>query len=386
MNELFGSQDFCDCDDSHSVLSPAAYFVDLMHFLETHVSQPVFSGPGHADHPLHLKRRRPDLWRLQLTPENTNSLLPYLTIVNEVLETYLDQAGHADIYSILSDPTVKVSFRVPFSLPFAELGLYLGHFGVTPADIYRTLGLPAAQVHRAQLGLAPAEATVITSPDPADVLARLGHPGELGDYLVQDFLRVTGLDRSQLDALLASRFHPDVGAVTVTSRADPGELQNLPQILSNLTRARLDFIHRFIRLWRCTSWQITELDLILAAGQEAKLTGRDLDDRTIELLARLTALQAPLRLRPEELCALIADMPVSAAYPQLPAPAQQRLYERVFDLPRLFASTDPANGDSPAHLLRPGAPPSSFASSPAPAFNTTDPDDARTDPKAPTYC
>ena len=380
MNELFGSQDFCDCDDSHSVLSPAAYFVDLMYFLEKHVSQPVFSGPGHADHPLHLKRRRPDLWRLQLTPENTNSLLPYLTIVNEVLETYLDQAGHADIYSILSDPSVKVSFRVPFSLPFAELGLYLGHFGVTPADIYRTLGLPAAQIHRAQLGLAPAEAGVITSPDPAGVLARLGHQGELGDYLVQDFLRVTGLDRGQLDALLASRFHPDLGAVTVTSRADPGELQNLPQILANLTRARLDFIHRFIRLWRCTSWQITELDLVLAAGQEAKLTGGDLDDRTIEFLARLTALQAPLRLQPEELCALIADMPVSAAYPRPPAPAQQRLYERVFDLPMLFAPADSANGDSPARLVL-SAPPSAFQFHHT-TFNTTDPDDARTDPKA----
>ena len=171
--------------------------------------------------PLHLKRRRPDLWRLQLTPENTNTLIPYLTIVNEVLETYLDQAGHADIYGTLSDPSVKVSFRVPFSLPFAELGLYLGHFGVTPADIYRTLGLPAAQVHRAQLGLAPAEAAVITSPDPGGVLARLGHPGELGDHHVQDFLRVTGLERSQLDALLASRFHPDLGAVTVTSRGGP---------------------------------------------------------------------------------------------------------------------------------------------------------------------
>jgi hypothetical protein len=379
MNELFGPQDFCDCDDSHSVLSPAAYFVDLMYFLETNVSRKVFS--GQADHPLQLKRRRPDLWRLQLTPENTNTLIPYLTIVNEVLETYLDQAGHADIYGILSDPSVKVSFRVPFSLPFAELSLYLGHFGVTPADVYRTLGLPAAQVHRAQLGLAPTEAAVITSPDPAGVAERLGHPGEPGDYHVQDFLRITGLERSQLDALLASRFHPDLGAVTVTSQADPAELQNLPQILANLTRARLDFIHRFIRLWRAASWQIIELDLVLVAGQEAKLIGRDLDDRTIEFLARLTSLQASLRLQPEELCALIADMPVSAAYPRPAAPAQQRLYERVFDLPKLFAPE--ADGDgSPAHLLRLSAPPSAFQFHHT-SLNTTDPDDARTDPKAP---
>ena len=121
MNELFGPQDFCDCDECHSVLSPAAYFVDLMHFVETNVSQPVFTGPGHADHPLHLRRRRPDLWTLPLSPANTTTLIPYLTIVNEVLEAYLDQAGHGDIYTLLANPDLKVSFRVPFSLPFAEL-------------------------------------------------------------------------------------------------------------------------------------------------------------------------------------------------------------------------------------------------------------------------
>ena len=38
LSDLFGPQDFCDCDDCHSVLSPAAYFVDLMHFVETNVS------------------------------------------------------------------------------------------------------------------------------------------------------------------------------------------------------------------------------------------------------------------------------------------------------------------------------------------------------------
>ena len=126
-----------------------------MHFLDTNVSQPYFTHPGRADHPLHLKRRRPDLWTLQLTPGNTSTLIPYLTIVNEVLETYLDQAGHRSIYEILNDPSVKVSFRVPFSLPFAELSLYLGHFGITPADIYRTLGLPGVQVHRARPGWLP---------------------------------------------------------------------------------------------------------------------------------------------------------------------------------------------------------------------------------------
>jgi hypothetical protein len=380
MNELFGSQDFCECDDSHSVLSPAAYFVDLMHFLDTNVFQPYFTHPGHADHPLHLKRRRPDLWTLQLSPANTSTLIPYLTIVNEVLENYLYQARPGNIYETLNDPSVKVSFHVPFSLPFAELSLYLGHFGISPADVYRTLGLPAMQVHRARLGLAPADASVITTPDPAGVATRLGHTGEQSHPQLQDFLRITGLERGQFDALLASRFLPDLGAITVISQ---DELQNTPPVIANLTRARLDHIHRLVRLWRRTSWTITELDLILAAGAQARLIGRDLDDKAIEFLARLTSLQTSLRLPAEELCALIADMPASAASPPHAAPAQQHLYERVFDLPALFA-TAPAAAAS-GHLalrVRPDPLTAAFGFHHS-AFNTTNPDDDTTDPKTP---
>ncbi len=34
MAGLFGSLDFCECQDCCSILSPAAYFVDLLHFLD----------------------------------------------------------------------------------------------------------------------------------------------------------------------------------------------------------------------------------------------------------------------------------------------------------------------------------------------------------------
>jgi hypothetical protein len=44
------------------VLGPAAYFTDLMHFVETNISRPVFINPAKTTHPLYLKNRRPDLW------------------------------------------------------------------------------------------------------------------------------------------------------------------------------------------------------------------------------------------------------------------------------------------------------------------------------------
>ena len=77
-------------------------------------------------------------------------------------------------------------------------------------------------------------------------------------------------------------------------------------------------------------------------------------------------------------------MPVSAAYPRPPAPAQQRLYEqRVRSCP----------GSSRPRTQKPTATPPRTSRGPArrrrsfpfhhSTFNTTDPDDARTDPRAP---
>src|SRR5262249_36985919 len=173
-SDLFGPQDFCGCDECHSIFSPAAYFCDLMHFVEKNVSRAVFITPGLTTHAIYLKTRRPDLWTLQLSCENTKALIPYLTIVNEVLEAFLDAIVHGDIYATLADPTDKVSFRTPVDLPFAELRLYLSHFGLAPANIYRTLRLPDLKVWRARLGAAPDEATVISTPDPTGVITRLG--------------------------------------------------------------------------------------------------------------------------------------------------------------------------------------------------------------------
>ena len=62
--EYFGSQNYCNCEHCSSNLSPAAYFVDLMYFIEQHVSNPVFVD-AREDHPLYLKNRRGDLWKLR---------------------------------------------------------------------------------------------------------------------------------------------------------------------------------------------------------------------------------------------------------------------------------------------------------------------------------
>jgi len=84
---LFGPMDFCPCDHCRSVLSPAAYLVDLFRFLDADAKE---AHPGLTTIPYDvLMSRRPDLSRIPLTCENTNTELPFIDVVNEVLEDFV---------------------------------------------------------------------------------------------------------------------------------------------------------------------------------------------------------------------------------------------------------------------------------------------------------
>jgi hypothetical protein len=78
---LFGTSDLCECEHCRSFLGPAAYLVDTLLFLND-------AGDG-AD-PFaawnRLTSRRSDLLQIALTCANANTELPYVDLVNEILE------------------------------------------------------------------------------------------------------------------------------------------------------------------------------------------------------------------------------------------------------------------------------------------------------------
>ena len=86
LENLFGSLDTCGCDDCESLLSPAAYLVDLLHYLD----QPAAASGANPQ--TILFGRRPDLQFLPLTCENTDVALPYIDVVNETLEYFVANA------------------------------------------------------------------------------------------------------------------------------------------------------------------------------------------------------------------------------------------------------------------------------------------------------
>ena len=80
---LFGSPDICECEHCRSAYSAAAYMVDLLRFLEK--SKKNDDGKTPLDM---FELRRPDILALPLTCENTNTIIPYIDLVNEVMEFY----------------------------------------------------------------------------------------------------------------------------------------------------------------------------------------------------------------------------------------------------------------------------------------------------------
>jgi hypothetical protein len=94
LQELFGPLDYCECNPDRSVLSPAAYFVDLLQFLtkaaDTAGGIVLPDTAGEKPRERHgltaLLQRRPDIVDLELSPTNTESELPYIDLVLELLE------------------------------------------------------------------------------------------------------------------------------------------------------------------------------------------------------------------------------------------------------------------------------------------------------------
>ena len=87
LQQLFGSQDYCECGHGASLFGAAAYLADLLQMLARGVS---FQGKTALDV---LIQRRPDLVEIDLTGDNTDTVLPYIDLVLEILESPNWEAG-----------------------------------------------------------------------------------------------------------------------------------------------------------------------------------------------------------------------------------------------------------------------------------------------------
>jgi hypothetical protein len=239
LETLLGSMDYCACTECRSVLGPAAYFVDLLEFLDA-------PDAGARNPQAVLLARRPDLQYLPLTCENTNTALPYIDLVNETLEYFVanqfslaDFRGHSTDASartdeLMASPTfvhdaaydiLKTSLfpiRLPFHRPLELVRRHLQKLGVPLVDLMTDLragealdrgadGYAWRDILMERLGLSRTEYQILTDAtlslqqiygystlSDADVVKRLSS--------FKDYSRRVGVTYEELTAVLRTWF------------------------------------------------------------------------------------------------------------------------------------------------------------------------------------
>ncbi|TDC94554.1 neuraminidase-like domain-containing protein [Actinomadura sp. 7K507] len=180
--ELFGGLNYVACEECGSIFGPAAYFFDLLRITERYITK---ESPGIPPE-YKLRERRPDLFSLPLTCDNTNSTLPYVVLVNDVLKQNLGPGVVREL------ATAVFPFNVPYNEPRTQLTSALARLGtplVTGAaallarDPERPV-LDSSALAAAALGLSPETVRFVTTPRTADadVAAEYGLAG-LAEHL-----------------------------------------------------------------------------------------------------------------------------------------------------------------------------------------------------------
>lgn len=118
LEDLFGPTEQSVIDESQvsTVYSPSAYFVDLLMYLrDNNLAKDKISQPEAGEEDSfkqtaleQLLRRRPDLIHLELTPQNANTVLPYVDLANEVMESFIahtEQAIGIEAYNVDDEDT-----------------------------------------------------------------------------------------------------------------------------------------------------------------------------------------------------------------------------------------------------------------------------------------
>lgn len=178
----------------------------------------------------------------------------------------------------------------------------------------------------------------------ADWLDRVGN--------VRNFLAKTGLEYNELLALLDLEFINLVGDIVIHHLDASCDTDK--KVIQVLDAAKLDRIHRFLRLWRkLEGWRMWELDLVL---RHARIGNGTLNEAFLIRLFYFSQLKERLGTKAtvEQLCALFGDLNAQTRFTRLHEKREDALYQNLFLNRRLINpldaafQLDPVTGDLPA--------------------------------------
>ena len=312
--ELFAQLDFKEGDDARSVYSPAAYLTDLLQLLDDEFIS------------LQIDRRRADIKQLLLNSENIYTLVPYLNIANEVLES---KSGDTDIYKSLREG--KYPFNLPFNFENERIKTFLGYLDVTLETLYKSFNNEADSANtiaREYLGLSQEEYDAFVQ--------EITNKGDVKDYYkwprnqevstlkkVEDFLERTELTSQELRELLYQNLDIEVKNKTLRlERVRAAEFfvnhqlggyaildndeENLTWSTDKTSDVKLNWYergNRFVRLAQKINLFFTNLDLILRSCCNNKL-----ETSAIQKIAVIKQLHDQYKLPIDVICAFFSNI------------------------------------------------------------------------------
>ena len=333
---LFGSMDYCEVDDCTSVLSAAAYLCDLLLWLRNH--------PQGSQTALDvLDARRPDIRNLLLNCPNTDTELPYIDLVNELLADkislpsdpnstinpiwkqtsygltstqlsaapeYFNQAAYVTLFSAVYPQTL------PYSTGLDELRTYLQQWNLPLWQLRQAL-LPltgaatkqqaAVAAERVGMNIVAENLVTQTNTTPAFLATVWNTPdfSSTGLAAVPTFLQATSLTYESLLELLQVTWVQGALGISIAGVNDSCQTSSQTLTPAPLDTGFLDRVHRFLRLWRATGYKMWELDLLLQAPSVGNGT---LDENALIALQAFWQVQNATRLAVNQLLAFYQNI------------------------------------------------------------------------------
>ncbi len=378
LQDTLATLDYCACTECRSVLSAAAYLADLLHFLDERPSE--VANESALDQ---LEVRRPDIAAIDLDCANTNTPLPMIDLVNEVLEAYFvgpltsgsakqttwlaeDLALHpehldATVYDGTAvGPDEQITEMVfpwilPFSLPALEAERYLGQLGISHWELMNTLvddspAEPTAnELAAAKLGITEAQRAIIAAGvddgrnywgfaagSETDNWYHVLDGTDVDDGDVGELLRRAEIDLHDLEELIDLTFidpwhYSEVSPMYVqyseTCSVEDIEVINL---VIDDDPAALGRLHRFLRLQRATGIPRRMLNVLIDD------LGGTLDATFLAKLGDISWLHDELDVEWDELATWWANRIDARFYENAPA----ALYRRRFYSPEIAPHPD----------------------------------------------
>ncbi|RKH47665.1 hypothetical protein D7X12_02040 [Corallococcus sicarius] len=128
LESLFGTLDLCRCEHCRSVYGPAAYYTEVLAFLKERRQTRTLPGGGTALTNARdlLFDRRPDLGDIELTCDNAQLTLPYVDLVNELLENAVSPPPTFTIAATLQADLDSRTLSNAVRAAFTQNGVTLG--------------------------------------------------------------------------------------------------------------------------------------------------------------------------------------------------------------------------------------------------------------------